>query len=122
MTELFANQAQTTITSGGTTAPAGGTSESWTPASGSGFPVADPTAFPPTYFRITDIAASSEKIIVTDSRSSPWTVTRGAEGTTPVAHTSGFTVQNVITAGAMGDAAQWSDLSVATLAQRMFCV
>lgn len=122
MTELFANQAQTAITSGGTGAPAGGTSESWTPASGTGFPTADPTAFPPTFFRITDVVASGEKIIVTDSRSSPWTVTRGAEGTTPVTHTTGFTVQNVVTAGALAGVAQSSDLSIAVLTQRMLCV
>lgn len=100
--ELFANQAQTTITVGGTTAPAQGTSESWNPAVPSGFPVANPTATPPTQFRISDPAAPSEKMIVTDSRTIPWTVTRGAEGTTPVAHTAGFSVQQVVTAAALG--------------------
>jgi hypothetical protein len=32
---------------------------------------------------------------------SVWTVTRGAEGTTPVTHGSGFTVNNVVTAGSI---------------------
>lgn len=31
-----------------------------------------------------------------------WTVTRGAESTTPVTHTAGFTVYQVVTAGALG--------------------
>jgi hypothetical protein len=38
LTELFADQPQTTITSGGTDAPAAGTTETLTPASGGGFP------------------------------------------------------------------------------------
>jgi hypothetical protein len=104
--EIFANQAQTTVSSGGTTAPSAGTSQTWTVASSTGFPAASSTASPPTFFRVTDLAASSEKMIVTNVSGTTWTVTRGAEGTTPVTHTSGFTVQNVITAAALEELVQ----------------
>jgi hypothetical protein len=99
--ELFSNQVQTTVSSGGTTAPSAGTSQTWTVASSAGFPAASSTGTPPTYFRVTDPAASSEKMIVTNVSGTTWTVTRGAEGTTPVTHSSGFTVQNVLTSGAL---------------------
>jgi hypothetical protein len=104
--ELFANQVSTTVTSGGTTAPAAGTSQAWTMASSAGFPAASSTSWPPTFFRVTDPAASSEKMIVTNVSGTTWTVTRGAEGTTPVVHASGFTVQNVITAAALEEMIQ----------------
>jgi hypothetical protein len=104
--ELFANQAQTTVSSGGTTAPSAGTSQTWTVAASTGFPAASSTASPPTFFRVTDPAASSEKMIVTNVSGTTWTVTRGAEGTTPVTHTSGFTVENVITAAALEELVQ----------------
>ena len=99
--ELFSNQASTTVSSGGTTAPAAGTVQTWTVASSTGFPAASNTAVPPTFFRITDPASSTEKMIVTNVSGTTWTVTRGAEGTNPVAHSSGFTVQNVIDAAAL---------------------
>lgn len=99
--ELFANQASTSVSSGGTTAPAAGTSQTWTVSSSSGFPAASSTASPPTFFRITDPALSSEKMIVTNVSGTTWTVTRGTDGTTPVAHSSGFSVQNVVTAAAI---------------------
>lgn len=106
--EVFANQPQTQVTSGGTTAPSAGTQESWTPLSPSGFPPASPVATPPTFFRVTDPAAPSEKVIVTDSRTVPWTVTRGAEGTQPVAHQAGFSVVQVVTAATLGSFLQSS--------------
>lgn len=105
-TELFANQAQTTVSSGGTTAPSSGTSETWTVASSSGFPAASSTATPATFFRVTDRIASSEKMIVTNVSGTTWTVTRGAEGTSTVAHSSGFTVENIVTAAALNGFSQ----------------
>jgi hypothetical protein len=42
--------------------------------------------------------ASGEIIAVTNVSGTTWTVTRGAESTTPVAHGANFTVQNVVTA------------------------
>jgi hypothetical protein len=94
--ELFANQAATTVSSGGTTAPAAGTVQTWTVSSSAGFPAA---ATGVSFFRITDPSLPAEKMLVTNTAGNTWTVTRGAEGTTPVAHTAGFTVEQVITAG-----------------------
>jgi len=98
VTELFADQPSTTVSSGGTDAPASGTSESWTVASSSSFPAA---ATGVSQFHIADaaVASSSEIILVTNVSGTTWTVTRGAESTTPVAHIAGFTVYQVVTAG-----------------------
>jgi len=99
--ELFASQPQTTVSSGGTTAPSPGTVENWTVASSGAFPAASSTAVPATQFHVADTNASadSEIIAVTNVSGTTWTVTRGAEGSTPVAHTSGFTVRQVVTKG-----------------------
>src|ERR1700760_1394965 len=100
-TELFTNQPMTTVSSGGTTAPASGSTESWTVASSSGFPAASSTAVPPTQFHVVDTSLGqySEIILVTNVSGTTWSVTRGAESTTPVAHSAGFTVTQVATAG-----------------------
>jgi hypothetical protein len=100
--ELFSNQGSTTVTSGGTTAPAAGTSETWTVASSSSFPAASSTASPPTQFHVADPAATGEIIEVTTVSGTTWTVTRGAESTTPVAHAANFTICNVVTAKGLG--------------------
>lgn len=96
--DLFSNQGSTTVSSGGTTAPSQGTTESWTVASSSTFPAASNAASPATQFYISDPALPSETILVTNVSGTTWSVTRGADGTTPVAHTAGFTVRNVVTA------------------------
>jgi hypothetical protein len=100
--EVFADIPQTQVTAGGTTAPAPGTSESWTVASSGSFPVASSGAAQPTQFHISDPAQASEIVTVTNISGLTWTVTRGAEGTTPVAHTAGFTVKQVVTSGGLG--------------------
>jgi hypothetical protein len=102
--ELFANQPSTTVSSGGTTAPSPGAVESWTVASSSSFPAASNSAVPPAQFHVADTASGkiSEIIAVTNVSGTTWTVTRGAESTTPVAHTAGFTVQQVVSAGGLG--------------------
>jgi len=102
-TELFSNQPFTTVTSGGTDAPASGTQESWTVASSSEFPAASSANVPPTQFHVADIAvsASTEIIAVTNVSGTTWTVTRGAESTAPVTHQAGFTVSQVVTAGGL---------------------
>jgi len=97
--ELFSDLPQTTVSSGGTTAPSPGTVENWTVASSSSFPAASSVAVPPTAFHVSDIAADTEIITVTNVSGTTWTVTRGAESTTPVAHTAGFTIKQVVTAG-----------------------
>jgi hypothetical protein len=52
-----------------------------------------------TQFHIGDPAAPSETILVTNISGTSASVTRGADGTTPVAHTLPFTVKQVIPAG-----------------------
>ena len=96
--DLLANFASTTVSSGGTDAPAAGAQESWTVASSTGFPTA---SLGNTQFRIQDPAAPTEIVLVLNTNGTTWYVERGAEGTTPVAHTSGFTVNIVLTAGAI---------------------
>lgn len=97
-TEVFSNQPSTTVVSGGTDAPASGTVETWTVASSSSFPSASTGV---SQFHVVDAASasSSEIALVTNVSGVTWTVTRGAEGTTPVAHASGFTIFQVVTAG-----------------------
>lgn len=95
-TEIYTNNATTTVTNGGTTATSG--SQTWTVASSATFPAA---ATGSTQFHVGDPAAPSELIAVTNVSSNTWTVTRGAESTTPVAHAQGFTVASVITAGGL---------------------
>jgi hypothetical protein len=98
--ELFANQPTTTVTSGGTTAPSSGTSETWTVASSASFPTAVSGS---SQFRVADTATgkTSEIILVTNVSGASWTVTRGAEGTTPITHASGFTIYQVVSAGVL---------------------
>lgn len=111
-TELFAsNLAVTTVTSGGTDAPASGTSETWTVASSAmfGTPVAGVSQF-----HVTDPNAPTEMIAVTAVSGTTWTVTRGAESTTPVGHTGGFTVYQVVTTGFLAGLVQGSAIQGGT--------
>ena len=95
--ELFAsNRATTTVTSGGTDAPAQGTQETWTVASSAMFGAAQTGV---SQFHVADPNAPTEMIAVTNVSGTTWTVTRGAENTTPVSHTGGFTVYQVTTTG-----------------------
>ena len=108
--EVFANGPAATVTSGGTDAPAAGTSESLTVTATAAFPAASASATPPTVFHVCDVAAPSEIMRVTvapggTGAGQAWTVIRGAEGSTPVTHASGFAITQVITAGWLGSAA-----------------
>ena len=94
--ELFTDYALTTVASGGTTAPSSGSTETWTVASSSGFPAA---ATGLTQFHVADPQLPTENILVTNVSGTTWSVTRGAESSTPVAHAAGFTVKQVVTAG-----------------------
>lgn len=100
--EVYADVSQTQVGSGGTDAPAPGTQQTWTVASSGSFPVASNTATQPTQFHISDPALASEIITVINISGLTWTVIRGAEGTTPVAHSTGFTVKQVVTSGGLG--------------------
>lgn len=94
--EVFADNPSTTVASG-KTAVAAGTTETWAVGSNTGWPAADPTANPATVFHVADPAAGTESILVTDNRTTSWSVTRGADSTTPVTHSAGFTIQQVVT-------------------------
>ncbi len=100
--EAFANNCAATVTAGGTTAPAGGTSEAWTVNVTSAFPAATTSL----QFHAVDLALPAEKFLVTAAPggtgpAQSWTVTRGSEGTTPAAHAAGFTIVPSVTAGVL---------------------
>ena len=104
--ESFAHIATGTVTSGGTTAPSAGTSQSWTVTATAAFPLASSSTTPPTWFYAVDPAAVSELFQVTvcpggTGSGQSWTVTRGANGTT-VTHSAGFTVDQVGSAYTFG--------------------
>lgn len=96
--EIFADYVQTTVSSGGTTAPSSGATETWTVGSSTGFPAAVTGT---SQFHVADIALPGEVFLVTNVSGTTWSITRGAGSTTPVAHTAGFTVQQVVPAGIM---------------------
>ena len=119
-TELYADLATTTVSSGGTDAPAQGTSESWTVASSAPFPAA---ATGVSQFHVIDPAEPTELMLVTNVSGTTWTVTRGvgSPATTPVTHTGGFTVWLVASAGPLAamlvNANNLSDVSSAATAR-----
>lgn len=105
--ELFANNASTTVPLG-KTAVAAGTEETWV--------VTEPhTKFPAVrdkrgdvlvarQMHFVDPAAPSEIILLRytyNDGTKRWDVTRGAQGTTPVAHADGFLVRSVLTASVL---------------------
>lgn len=96
---VWANVPQGTVTSGGTSAPSSGTVESWTVNVTTAFQVALAGA---THFHAADKASPGEVFDVTvcpgSTGSQSWTVTRGADGTTPTTHSAGFTVIQVASA------------------------
>jgi hypothetical protein len=101
MADILTNQGQGTVTSGGTTAPAQGTSESWTVTAANAFPAV--SSGNGTTFKFMDPAVSGEIMMATSApggtgAGQSWTVTRGAEGTTPVAHAANLTIYELVTA------------------------
>jgi hypothetical protein len=118
--ELFANPATANpvVTSGGTTTPASGTSESWTVTGLSAFPAISNAASPPTYLRCTDPAQPTEILWITNISGTTVTITRGAESTTTVNHGSNFQLENLITAGGLGNFAQGWPGEISTLAAK----
>jgi len=103
--EVWTPLAQGTVTSGGTSAPAAGTSESWTVSVAAAFPAAVNGA---QHFYVADPAANSETIEIRvcagGTGSQSWTAVRGADGTSPVTHAGGFTVVQVMAAQTQRDA------------------
>jgi hypothetical protein len=96
--DIFASNGPTTTVASAHGVVTAGTSETWTVASSTGFPAAVTGV---SQFRIADRAAPAEIMIVTNVSGTTWTVTRGTESTTPVAHTAGFTVYQALTAGVL---------------------
>jgi hypothetical protein len=96
--ELFNNYPQTTATStSGTTAPSSGTTETWTVASSASFPAASTSNG--NTFHVADPALPTEVIQVTNVSGTTWTVIRGSESSIPIAHATGATFKQVVTAG-----------------------
>jgi hypothetical protein len=94
MPAVYANNAFTQTTgASGTTAPSAGTSETWVMVSAASFPSVNLAGTPSTWFHLYDPnpALAYELIKVTLTSGSSFTVTRGDEGTTPVAHSAGAT-------------------------------
>src|ERR1017187_860807 len=112
MTELFANNAASVLV--------GGISSSATSLT-----VASATAFPATgNFRIlVDAGVNLEYMLVTGVAGAVFTVTRGIEGTTGVAHLTGATVVQVLTNGGLAqtiaDSAVPSPSTVYTTSQTL---
>jgi hypothetical protein len=115
--EVFANSPVTTVTSGGTDAPAQGTQETWIVANAASFPSASSSAEPPTWFHIADTVLSSELVTVVNTSGNTFTVLRGAEGTVPVAHSNPFTIYQVVSAGALAQLSVLDWLNVVTMFQ-----
>lgn len=110
--DIFADNASATVSAGGTTAPAAGTSESWTLSSIVGL-AASSSAVLPTQMRLVDPAdarTQPEIMLLTNLSGASATVKRGVEGTTPVAHTAGFTVRAVVTRGSLWQPAFMSSM------------
>lgn len=112
--EVFANSPVTTITSGGTDAPAEGTQETFTVFSASPFPAASSSATPPTWFHFVDTALPSELMTAINTAGDTWTVIRGAESTATVAHVNPFTIYQVASAGALTQLRSTDWLNVVT--------
>lgn len=93
--DVFSENGQATVSTGGTSAPAAGTVETWTLLN-SNLPSVSSTATPPTQCKVADPDAPSETFLITNISGATATVTRGTDGTTPVTHQPGFTVHQVI--------------------------
>lgn len=116
VTEVFASQ------------PLGTCSTSLTAVSGSGsivvtpvnaFPTAGTSTIPNSTFRIIDTAssASTEIMLVTvggGANAGTWSVTRGADGSTPVSHTEPWTLQQVVGEGTLGMFIQGEETATST--------
>ena len=111
--EIYNKNQPTTTVAASKTAPVSGTVETWTVGSSTGFPAASSTTG--SQFHIIDSAATTEIIAVTNVSGTTWTVTRGAESTTPVTHAGGFTIIQVVTAGSLSTVMTTANTNVTTL-------
>ncbi len=97
--ELFTNPVSTIVSSGGTDAPAAGTSQSWTVAGSGGFPAAVANG---TAFHIIDPDNPYEIMLVTNISGTTWTVPRGVEGTVVFQYLSAVVLNSFVQAGGLG--------------------
>lgn len=95
LTELFVADRATTTVAASADAPSSGTVETWTVASSAMFGTAQTGV---SQFHVVDPNAPTEVIAATNVSGTTWTVTRGADSTTPVTHSGGFTLNQTITA------------------------
>lgn len=106
-TDVLNNPNSAQVTSGGTTAPAAGTSEGWSVIEAAAWAAIGTAGL--LQFRVVDqaqlgVTANYEVMVVTQrSSSSSWTVTRGAENTTPIAHKPGWVAVPASSAGAFNN-------------------
>lgn len=103
---LWANNSAGHVQSGGTDVPAQGTSETITvdAATAAAFPAAALTASPATVFYFADLYNPGETYMCTNvsgTGNTTWTVTRGADGTQPVAHSAPFPIRGTTPAGVL---------------------
>lgn len=99
--EVWANTPAGTVSSGGTTAPAAGTAESWTVDVTAAFAEASASADPATFWYGTDADLPGEIFLCTGcpggTGSQSLSMIRGADGTTPAGHAGGFRLVQVVT-------------------------
>lgn len=115
--ENFANDSLGIVTTGGTDAPVSGTPETWVVNVTNAFPLASTVTPPPaSYFYVADPNAETEKIQVvkagTATGAGTWSVIRGADSTTPLTHTTGFTIVAVAARASWRSAVAPSVISV----------
>ncbi len=98
LTELFvANLASTIVTAGGMTVPSPGTTETFIVSESDGsFPIVR-HGQEQFHFKDSDPDYGSEIMCCIETDENRWLVVRGAEGSTPIAHTRKFHVRGVIT-------------------------
>ena len=103
---LWSNNSTGRVLSGGTDAPAQGTSETLTvdAATAAAFPAASNAASPPTVFFFADPLNPTDIYMCTNvsgTGNTTWAVTRGADGSTPVTHSAPYPIRGVTPAGVL---------------------
>lgn len=119
---VIINANSAVVTAGATTAPAGGTVETWTVTTAANFPTLTGTEELICMDKA-DLGKTSgyELFAVTvlaNGTGASWTATRGVEGTTPYAHAAGWTLIPVLSAGALASA--FGPSSAVTIASPTF--
>jgi hypothetical protein len=95
--DVIQNVTTATVTTGGTTAPAAGTSQNWTVTAGSTWLALVTGVQVLRVIDLLDLGKTSgyeimEVTVLATGTGVTWTVTRGMESTTPYAHAANWTV------------------------------